>query len=80
MQAARLLEPSRGDRDVEAWLVPVNPRAPGPLSALQKINYLRTAITQMVYWPRLVRELRRADVVHVFSASYPSSCSRRGRL
>jgi glycosyltransferase involved in cell wall biosynthesis len=31
---------------------------------------VRTAATQLVYWPLLVRELRRADVVHVFSASY----------
>jgi glycosyltransferase involved in cell wall biosynthesis len=26
--------------------------------------------TQLTYWPLLLRELRRADVVHVFSASY----------
>jgi glycosyltransferase involved in cell wall biosynthesis len=34
------------------------------------IKYLRTAITQAVYWPSLLRQLRKADVVHVFSASY----------
>ena len=28
--------------------------------------------TQLAYWPALVRELRHADVVHVFSASYCS--------
>ena len=28
--------------------------------------------TQLVYWPTLVRRLRHADVVHVFSASYSS--------
>ncbi len=27
-------------------------------------------MTQLTYWPLLVRELRKADVVHVFSASY----------
>jgi glycosyltransferase involved in cell wall biosynthesis len=36
------------------------------------IRYLRTLITQLTYWPLLVRELRSADVVHVFSASYLS--------
>ena len=36
------------------------------------IKYLRTIVTQLSYWPLLFRELRRADVVHVFSASYSS--------
>jgi glycosyltransferase involved in cell wall biosynthesis len=31
---------------------------------------VRTLVTQLCYWPLLLRELRRADVVHVFSASY----------
>jgi glycosyltransferase involved in cell wall biosynthesis len=34
------------------------------------VKYIRTAVTQLTYWPRLLRELRHADVVHVFSASY----------
>ena len=34
------------------------------------MKYLRTLVTQLTYWPLLLRELRRADVVHVFSASY----------
>jgi glycosyltransferase involved in cell wall biosynthesis len=40
------------------------------IAALQRVKYLRTAITEACYWPLLLRELRRADVVHVFSASY----------
>ena len=36
------------------------------------MKYLRTVVTQLLYWPSLVRELRKADVVHVFSASYAS--------
>ena len=35
-----------------------------------QIKYVRTVVTQLIYLPLLVRELRRADVVHVFSASY----------
>ena len=31
---------------------------------------MRTAVTQLLYWPSLVTHLRHADVVHVFSASY----------
>jgi glycosyltransferase involved in cell wall biosynthesis len=34
------------------------------------VKYLRTLLTQLSYWPLLIRELRHADVVHVFSASY----------
>jgi glycosyltransferase involved in cell wall biosynthesis len=70
VQANRLLEGWRDDPDVDAWLVPINPAAPRLLRALQRIRYLRTAVTQACYWPLLLRELRRADVVHVFSASY----------
>jgi glycosyltransferase involved in cell wall biosynthesis len=70
VQAERLLRAWRNDPEIDAWLVPVNPVPPGPLGALVRIRYLRTIATQLTYWPLLVRELRRADVVHVFSASY----------
>jgi glycosyltransferase involved in cell wall biosynthesis len=72
VQASRLLRSWRDDPDVHAWLVPINPLPPGPLAALTKIRYVRTVVTQLCYWPLLLRELRRADVVHVFSASYAS--------
>ena len=55
--------------DVEAWLVPINPTPPGPFARLLKLKYIRTLVTQLCYWPLLLRQLRRADVVHVFSAS-----------
>lgn len=72
VQARRLLDGWTGDPDVHAWLVPVNPEPPGVLRHLLAAKYVRTAVTQALYWPSLVRELRRADVVHVFSASYLS--------
>jgi L-malate glycosyltransferase len=72
VQADRLLRAWRDDGDVEAWLVPINPMPPGPAAYLTRIKYARTIVTQLVYWPLLLRELRRADVVHVFSASYLS--------
>ena len=72
VQAQRLLDGWTGDRDVEAWLVPVNPVPPRPFDRLLRYVVLRTLVTQACYWPLLVRELRRADVVHVFSASYMS--------
>jgi glycosyltransferase involved in cell wall biosynthesis len=72
VQAERLLAAWRGDPDVEAWLVPINPRPPSALRAALGVKYLRTVVTEGIYLPLLVRELARADVVHVFSASYSS--------
>ena len=70
VQADRLLRAWSGDPDVTAWLVPINPVPPPPLDGLVRVKYLRTLVTQLMYWPRLARDLRTADVVHVFSASY----------
>lgn len=72
VQADRLLRAWAGDPDVEAWLVPINPVPPPPFDAALDVRYLRTFVTQLFYWPSLLGELRRADVVHVFSASYLS--------
>jgi glycosyltransferase involved in cell wall biosynthesis len=70
VQADRLLRAWKADQDVEAWLVPINPVPPGALRSAVEVKYLRTVVTQLCYWPSLLRELRHADVVHVFSASY----------
>ncbi len=72
VQAAALLDGWRDDPDVEAWLVPINPTPPAWLARAGRMRYVRTVVTQLAYWPLLWRELRRADVVHVFSASYAS--------
>jgi glycosyltransferase involved in cell wall biosynthesis len=72
VQADRLLRAWRADADVEAYLVPVNPLPPRPLRFATRVKYLRTVVNELTYLPLLVRELARADVVHVFSASYSS--------
>jgi glycosyltransferase involved in cell wall biosynthesis len=72
VQAERLLRAWQGDPDVDAWLVPVNPIPPLPFRLLLRVKYARTLVTELTYIPLLVRELARADVVHVFSASYSS--------
>ena len=72
VQADRLLSAWKNDPDIDAWLVPVNPLPPRPLRFAQDVKYLRTVVNELVYLPLLVRELARADVVHVFSASYSS--------
>lgn len=70
VQASRLLRSWREDPDVHAWLVPINPTPPRPFRWTGNVKYLRTVATQLTYWPLLIKELRKADVVHVFSASY----------
>jgi glycosyltransferase involved in cell wall biosynthesis len=72
VQADRLLEAWHSDPCVHAWLVPHNPLPPVPFRWMTGIKYLRTLATELTYIPLLVKELRRADVVHIFSASYSS--------
>jgi L-malate glycosyltransferase len=72
VQADRLLQAWRADSEVDAWLVPVNPEPPRLLRRAAAVKYLRTCITQCCYLPSLVSELKRADVVHIFSAAYSS--------
>ncbi len=70
VQADRLLREWKDDAEVEAWLVPVNPSFPRPLRFAASVKYLRTVVTELIYIPALIRQIGRADVVHVFSASY----------
>jgi len=72
VQASRLLNGWAGDPEIDAWRVPIDPIPPPPFDRLLRVKYVRTIVTQLCYWPLLIRELRRADVVHIFSASYSS--------
>src|SRR5262249_11486257 len=72
VQALRLLDAWRTEGSVNAWIVPIDPVPRAPIDRLLRIKYVRTIVTQLWYWPLLVRELRRADVVHAFAASYSS--------
>lgn len=72
VQAQRLLDGWRDDPEVDAWIVPIDPLPRAPFHRLLRIKYLRTVVTQLCYWPLLLGELRKADVVHAFSASYSS--------
>jgi glycosyltransferase involved in cell wall biosynthesis len=70
VQADRLLRSWKGDHEVNAWLTPVNPLPPPLLRWTVRVKYLRTIVTECTYGPLLLNELARADLVHVFSASY----------
>ena len=69
VQAHRLLRAWESDPEIDAELVPINPLPP-VFPRLADIKFVRTLVTQLTYWPTLVKRLRRVDVVHVFSASY----------
>jgi glycosyltransferase involved in cell wall biosynthesis len=72
VQADRLLAAWKNDPRIDAWLVPINPPPPKLLRWASAVKYARTVSTELAYFPLLVRQLLRADVVHVFSASYTS--------
>lgn len=72
VQADTLLRGWQDDPQVDAWLVPHNPVPPAFIRWMTRVKYLRTIATEATYIPLLLTELRRADVVHVFSASYSS--------
>lgn len=66
---ARLLADALRNEGYEALFVPINPRFPRGLRWLRRYAYARTLLNEAFYFPSLLR-LRRADLVHVFSASY----------
>jgi L-malate glycosyltransferase len=49
--------------------IPINPSLSPPLRWLRRYRYARTIVNEACYLPTLSR-LRRADLVHIFSASY----------
>ena len=70
VQAATLAGALRKD----GWaldFIPINPSFPRGLRWLRRVPYARTLLNEALYLMRL-SALRRADVVHVFSASYSS--------
>jgi glycosyltransferase involved in cell wall biosynthesis len=69
IQALRLLEGLSRTDEVQAEVLPINPRLPGVLRLLQRIKYVRTVVTSIMYIGLLLIKLPRFDVVQVFSAS-----------
>src|ERR1043166_9995558 len=69
-QAVRLREGLSREPDLEIGFVPHNPRLPGVLRSLQRIKYVRTALTTLYYVLLLLWRVRQYDIIHIFSASY----------
>lgn len=70
IQADLLMRGLRSDPSVDVSFVPINPRLPGPLRAIQAYRFVRTGPTFAWYVAQLLSAIRRCDVLHVFSASY----------
>lgn len=70
IQAARLLAKLRENLSLEVSMLPINPRLPGLLSKLQRIKYLRTLLTSLLYVTKLFARVKKYDLIHIFSASY----------
>jgi len=68
--AQRLLSKLATESQLQVAFLPHNPRLPGVLRYLQRVKYVRTLSTSVAYVALLLRELRKHDIVHVFSAAY----------
>ncbi|HKO45972.1 MAG TPA: heparinase II/III family protein [Pyrinomonadaceae bacterium] len=70
VQAARLISRLESESIFEIGFLPINPRLPGFLRLLQAIKYVRTVVTSLLYVVTLCAQVRKYDVIHIFSASY----------
>ncbi|MBV9340114.1 MAG: glycosyltransferase [Acidobacteria bacterium] len=71
-QADLLVENCRGDDQLRARLIPIDPPLPGVVSWVERIPLLRTLVREPFYIWALWRGLKDVDIVHIFSASYSS--------
>jgi glycosyltransferase involved in cell wall biosynthesis len=69
VHAAQLVKEFGKEPALRVGFQPINPRAPGPLRHLQRIKYVRTIVTSIVYLIKLVARIPGCDVVHVSSAA-----------
>ena len=72
VQADLLIEHWKGDPEIEARFVAVDPGFPPGLGWAERVPFLRTVIRTPLYWWSLWRGLKDVDVAHIFSASYSS--------
>jgi glycosyltransferase involved in cell wall biosynthesis len=70
VQAARLMDRLSEEPGLDVGFLAINPRLPGFLRKLQAIKYVRTFVTSIAYIASLFSQVRKYDVIHIFSASY----------
>jgi len=71
-QAVRLVEALAREETVEVGFQAHNPRLVRGLRWMQRVKYLRTLVTSLLYWAMLLARAWRYDVIHTFSAAYYS--------
>ena len=69
-QADLLRRSWHDDAEVSANFIPIDPTFPKGLGWAERIPVLRTIVRQPLYFRELWRGLKRADIAHIFSASY----------
>ena len=67
VQAARLVEALRNESGLHADIQSINPSF---FPSLQKIKYVRTAVTSIRYVADLFLRIPKYDIIHIFSASF----------
>jgi L-malate glycosyltransferase len=70
VQAELLFSNWRNDPEVEASLTPIDPAFQMGLRWVESIPFFRTLVRQPFYAVALWRDLGRAEIAHIFSASY----------
>lgn len=71
-QCARLIGGLKSEQSLRVDFLPHNPRMPRGFRWTQRIKYLRTVVTTLLYWMLLLGRAWRYDILHIFSASYYS--------
>ena len=70
--AVRLIDKLKQESSLDVAFIPHNPRLPLVLRWLQKIKFVRTVVTLLLYVVLLLARAWRYEVIHIFSASYYS--------
>jgi hypothetical protein len=78
VQAHRLLKVRAADPEIDAELVPINPLPPA-LHRFAELKFIRTILTQLTYWPILLRRLRHVDASTCSPRRISLFCSHRCR-
>ena len=69
IHAAQLVKEFGKEPGLRVGFLPINPRAPGFLRHLQRVKFVRTVVTSLVYFLKLLTNIPRHDIVHVSSAA-----------
>src|SRR5438105_5443732 len=70
VHAAQLVKEFGKEPALRVSFLPINPRAPGFLKYLQRVKFIRTITTSLIYLIKLLTKIPRHDVIHVSSAAH----------